>query len=125
MHDHNAILDDLLARWHAWGKHYNPVRGYPSADCACREARISRQYDYENGAMDAEVDNFIMKAIDFQVSEMADPHRACIYILARNCYTGREVRLSNRVPSDKQQRVNLAIEARNLLLKRLISSGVI
>ncbi|RYF24997.1 MAG: hypothetical protein EOO23_09210 [Comamonadaceae bacterium] len=65
-----------------------------------------------------------MKALDFHVGEMADPHRAAIYVLARNCYTGRSVWISPRLPTDREEREVVIQEARNRLTRSLMAAGV-
>ena len=122
--EHNSILDDLLSRWHGWcraDKYQNEV----AADPAFKGHRSSRQWDSLDEVIDSDLTSSTMKAIDFQVSEMADPYRVAIYINARNCYTGREVWLSPRLPQDREQRKELIAQARTMLLKRLIDAGVI
>lgn len=122
--DSHEILSDLLARWHHYCKHYSavPVAG---ADPMFRMARSSRHWQTEEQVRDAEINNSIMKAIDFHVSEMKDPHRAAIHILARNCYTGRSVWISPRLPVDLEERQVVIAEARNMLTRRLMAAGVI
>ena len=122
--DSKAILDDILSRWHSWARGYRPVttRG---ADPMFREARSSKQWDSMDDVIDEEITAKIMKAVDFQVSEMQDPHRSAIYVLARNCYTGRSVWISPRLPANVEERAVIVLEARNLLTRRLMSAGVI
>lgn len=120
----DQILDDLLSRWHAYcrGSRY---QNETSADPAFKNHRSSRQWDSLDEVIDSDLTSSTMKAIDFQVSEMQDPYRAAIYVTARNCYTGREVWLSPRLPQDRDLRKALVVEARCMLLKRLIGAGVI
>ncbi len=66
----------------------------------------------------------VFRAIDFHVGEMIDPYRAAIYILARNCYTGRQVWISPRLPKDAIQRGEVIQQARNQLVARLVHAGV-
>jgi hypothetical protein len=122
--EQNAILDDLLSRWHSWARDFR-LSGQAGADPMFRNARSSRGWDSVDDILDGELQNGTMKAIDFQVSEMKDPHRAAIYMNARNCYTGRNVWLSPRLPADKMARDKVIEEARTQLLGRLVRAGVI
>lgn len=90
-----------------------------------REARSSKQWDSMDDVIDEEITSKIMRAVDFQVSEMQDPHRSAIYVLARNCYTGRSVWISPRLPANVEERAVIVLEARNMLTRRLMSAGVI
>ena len=120
----DSILDDLLSRWHSWcrgSRYQNEV----TADPAFKGHRSSRQWDSLDEVIDSDLTSSTMKSIDFQVSELLDPYRAAIYINARNCYTGREVWLSPRLPQDREARRELVLAARMMLLKRLIGAGVI
>lgn len=122
--DQDAILDDWLARWHHWAKGFrlNPNFG---SDPMFRNARSPRGWDSVEDILDGELMDSTMKAIDFHVSEMHDPYRAAIYINARNCYTGRSVWLSPRLPQDKEARDVVILEARVQLLGRLVRAGVV
>jgi hypothetical protein len=120
--DSNAILDDLLARWHHHCKSYSPV---PVAGCdpMFRGAKSSRHWDSFADIADDAVNTAQMKAIDFHVGEMQEPYRAAIYITARNCYTGHGVWLSPRLPADKEEREIVILEARNIITRKLMSAG--
>lgn len=121
--DVNVILDDILSRWHHHCKHFSPVP-VSGADPMFRNARISRYWDTTEQIADATVDAAQMKAVDFHVSEMQDPHRAAIHVLARNCYTGRSVWISPRLPADREEREVVVMEARIILTRRLMTAGV-
>ena len=122
--DSHAILDDILSRWHAWARGYRPVI-QSAADPMFREARSSKQWDSMDDVIDEEITSKIMKAVDFQVSEMKDPHRAAIHALAKNCYAGHSVWISPRLPSDQAERAIIVLEARNQLMRRLMAAGVL
>jgi hypothetical protein len=122
--DTDAILDDLLSRFHAWARQYR-VTAQQGADPMFRNARSPRGWDSVDDILDGELQNGTMKAIDFQVGEMKDPYRTAIYMNARNCYTGRNVWLSPRLPSDKAARDALVGEARGMLLARLVKAGIV
>ena len=122
--DTKAILDDLLGRWHSWAKNFSPVAP-PRFDPMFAHATSPRSWDSSDDVLDGQINSKIMAAVDFQVSEMQDPHRTAIYINARNCYTGRSVWNSPRLPADPIERGVILTEARAMLLKRLISAGVV
>lgn len=122
--DSRAILDDLLARWHHYCKYFSPVP-VSGADPMFRNAVSSKGWDNTSDIAEDAVNGAQMKAIDFHVSEMADPHRAAIHVLARNCYTGRSVWISPRLPADALERGVIVLEARNQLTRRLMAAGVL
>ena len=122
--DSRAILDDLLGRWHSWARGYSPVPTCGS-DPMFRGAKSSRSWDSTEDILDAEVTASIMKAIDFQVSEMQEPWRSAIYCLGRNCATGVAVWRSPRLPADPFERGTIVLEARNQITRKLMAAGVI
>ena len=121
--DPKLILDDLLSRWHFHCKHYNPLPS-TGADPMFRNAVSAKGWDTTADIADDTLNATQMQAIDFHVSELKDPYRAAIHILARNCYTGRSVWHSPRLPQDLAQRVIIVADARAMLQTRLIRAGV-
>lgn len=121
--DSKAILDDILSRWHHHCKTYQVVR-QSGADPMFRNAKSPNHWDSTADIADDSGNSAQMKAVDFAVSEMQDPHRAAIYVNARNCYTGRSVWLSPRLPTDPAARALVIGEARSMLMRRLIAAGV-
>lgn len=131
MTDTDQILDDILSRWHHWMKG-KPVNGVDRLDDpAFRDSASRSGWDSAGDVIDRDLEAHIMSAVDFHVSGdskgqggMEDPYRSAIYQLARNCYTGRKVWLSPRLPQCPQERGVVILEARNMLTKRLIAAGV-
>jgi hypothetical protein len=123
MTDANHILDDWLSRWHAWGKSYK-ANQQAAQDPVFRNAKSGRGWDSIDDIIEDDLSGTTLESIDFHVSEMQDPYRAAIYILARNLYTGRPVWLSPRLPADPLERGTIIAEARNQITKRLMSAGV-
>lgn len=121
--DSRYILDDWLARWHQWGRNYKANQQTPR-DPVFRDVRSGRGWDSTDDIIEDELMGSTMEAIDFQVSEMKDPHRTAIYMLARNLSTGRSVWLSPRLPQDPLERATIVAEARNQLTARLMNCGV-
>lgn len=121
--DSSAILDDLLSRYHAWAKAFSPVpvRG---ADPVFRNVKSGKSWDTTSEVIEDELNGKTMEAVDFHIGEIADPHRAALYILARNCYTGRSVWLSPRLPKEPLERGEIISQARIMLTRRLMAAGV-
>ena len=121
--DECDYLDYILSAWH------HHCMGYKlSAQAACpmfREAlRAKGEQTIEAIAEDQHWAG-VFKAMDFHVGEMKDPYRSAIYILARNCYTGRSVWISPRLPKDPIARGEIIRVARVQLTKKLMWAGVI
>lgn len=122
--DSKAILEDILARWHSHCKGYSavPVCG---ADPMFRNAKSRSGWDSADDVMDAQINAKIMKAVDFQVGEMKEPHRSAVYELARNLHSGVSVWKSPRLPRDPLERGVIVVEARQQITKRLMAAGII
>ena len=126
MHNDSAeILDDILSRWHSWQCGYRASRGFSPKSLVTGDYRTSRQYDDVNGALDIDIDAAIMRQVDFEIGEMADPHRTAIYCLARALALGLAVFTSPRLPDDRAELEHIVRNARGILTARLVASGVI
>lgn len=124
MNDSAAILDDLLKKWHAHCKGYSPIP-VCGADPMFRNAKAGRGYDTTDEIIEDELQGSTMEAIDFQVDQMKDPHRAAIHELARNLWAGASVWKHPRLSSmDALERGTVVAEARNQLTRRLMAAGV-
>lgn len=119
-----AALNQILSDWHQWQIGYSHGKGFPGTAAGMEQYRVSRQYDFDNGAMDAELHGSTMKAIDFQVSEMVDPFRTAIYLNARNIAVKCNVFRSPRLPQDEIACLKIIAEARDILIGRLEKAGV-
>lgn len=115
----DAILNDLLGRWHRWACDYRTAVGYPTAAAYLAQYRTSRQYDDVNGALDGDVENCIMSGVDGCLNSVPQPYRNALHLNARNLVTGLTVWRSPRLPDDDMARAQLVAEARAMLLKRL------
>lgn len=120
--DQNVILDDLLSRWHSFCRSYR--LSVQSADPMFRLSLRAKGEQTIEAISEDQWEAGVMKALDFHVEQMEDPHRAAIYVLARNCYTGRSVWISPQLPADKETRAVIVLEARNILTRRLMAAGV-
>jgi hypothetical protein len=119
----DAILDDLLARWHRWQTGFQVVP-QPGADPMFRNVKSGRTWDSTADIIEDEIDASTMEAIDFQVGEMPEPKRSAIYANARNLVARAAVWSSPRLPTDPMERAILVLEARNALMQRLLRAGV-
>ena len=117
-------LDAWLRQWHAWSRTHTYSTGFYSVNPACRQSRASKQYDYENGSIDAHVDAIEMEAVDAIINAIDDPWRTALSIQARNLWAGVSVWRSPRLPADEAQRAVLLLEARNKLLRGLLRAGI-
>lgn len=131
MRDENDyILDSLLGDWHNWQRGYElcPV---PAADPMFRNAKSGRSWDSTQEIIETEISSSTMESMDFEISGdkhgqggMPEPHRSAIYAHARNLASKHAVWSSPRLPADPQERAILVLEARVMLIKRLLRAGV-
>lgn len=122
--DHAGVLDGLLADWHRHSSGYNPMKE-PSESMMFRGSKSGRGWQETNEVNECESHGSTMETIDFQISEMRDPHRTAIHINARNCATGRKVWTSARLPTDPMQCARVVSEARAIISDRLTNAGVL
>lgn len=120
----DAILDDILSRFHAWSMTAKAVRGWASKALVCGDFDGYRNQDNGHDDNEQYLEQKIMAAVDFQIGEMAEPHRSAIYCNARNLCTGLAVWSSPRLPADTLARAAIVVEARAVLMRRLVSAGV-
>lgn len=119
------VISDLLARWHQWSAGHVYATGYASINAACRMARASRQYDDQNGSLDAQIDVSLMEAVDAQIDEIPQPWRTALEVQARNLATGAAVWSSPRLPKDDQARRAVVVEARRQFAARLARANLL
>lgn len=123
--DSDAILDDMLSRWHTWQKGDCGVRGFNRKALLIGDTRAMRvQYESQLERQDDEHDALRCRQVDFQVRGMEEPYRAAIYCDARNLCTGFAVWSSPRLPQNPQERAIVVKAARGFLTVRLRSAGV-
>lgn len=123
-----AILNDLLVRWHRWQIGFSPVPTC-SADPMFRNVKSGKTWDSTHQVIRDELDGSTMEAIDFHVGELPDvpftqPYRSAIYMIAKNLHARSNVWTSARVPTDPIERGIIYMEARNMLIRRLMTAGV-
>lgn len=112
-------VNDILADWHSYAAAYSYGHGYPSEDIACRLYRASRQYDDDNGALDAHAWLVQMQAVDHIIDEIQQPMRTAIQFQARNLASRVQVWTSPRLPTDPHERARLVVAARKIFIERL------
>lgn len=120
-------LSDLLARWHAHSCGHKYTRGYAGADATCKDHRTAGLYDRENGALDARLESSTMKEVGSAIDSIPNdpmPWNTALHIHARNLHTGNEVWRSARLPQSKAERDVILLEARNMLIVKLMRRGV-
>jgi hypothetical protein len=123
--DVEETLNDLLSRWHTWASQFSAVAGFYTASAGMLQFRPSRQYDSENGALDQDVENRIMAAVDSCIDRVHQPYRTALAINARNLSTGVNVWASARLPQDSMQRALMVAEARAHFVRQLSHRGLL
>jgi hypothetical protein len=121
--DSDAILDDLLSRWHSWAKGFK-VCPEPGADPMFRNVKSGRGWDTVGEIIEDELSASTMQAIDFEVGETPEPHRSALYAHARNLASHHAVWSSPRLPKDPAERALLVLEARTMLMRRMFRAGI-
>jgi len=121
----HAALNELLSSWHSWQAPYSQGRGYPGTAAGMEQYRASRQYDDENGALDAQLHSQTMRTVGFEVWQMVSPWRDAILINARNLALGMTVFRSPRLPDCDMRRAEILVEARDKLALRLEKAGLL
>lgn len=122
--DTDAILDDLLVRWHHYCKPALVGRGFNRRALVVGDYVTSSQYDVENGALDEAIERRIMKDLDFQIAELPALFCIAIHANARALYIGVSVFTNPRLPADRAEREQVVRDARAALLLRVLSAGV-
>ena len=94
-----------------------------------RNAKSGKGWDSTDQVIDDELHGSTMEAIDCQVQELPDvpllrPYRSAIYAIARNLHVNANVWMSPRLPKDVDERAVVIMEARNMLVRRLMAFGV-
>jgi hypothetical protein len=118
-------INDLLSKWHAWSAGQLPVHGFPPVNATCRQSRTSRQYDDQNGGLDAHIDQVLMEAVDSVIDAIPQPWRTALSFQARNLHQNASVWSSPRLPSCAGQRTELVIAARKRFADLLASRNLI
>lgn len=118
-------INSLLSQWHAWSSQQIPVHGFPTVNATCRQSRTSRQYDDQNGGLDAHIDQVLMEAVDSVIDAIPQPWRTALAFQARNLHQNAQVWSSPRLPSCAVQRAGVVMEARKRFCNLLASRNLI
>ena len=121
---HEERFDELLVMWHQWQTE-RVTRGWHRRALVVGDYRVTRQYDDQNGKLDAEIEHGLMKCVDFQVSEIVEPYRSALYCLAKALTIGVTVFTSPRLPSDKVERELIVVSARRIGIDRFHKAGLL
>lgn len=119
--DSDAIMSDLLARWHR-SEDSRYGRGYD------RRAHImgkSLSDERDEDDADEELEAGRMRLLGEEVARMPDPYRHAIQCMARNAAVGAAVFASPRLPADPVERQEVVRAAVRILTGRLLAIGVI
>lgn len=102
---------ELLDLWWRYERRWTPVEGFPAECPSTRGWRASRQWDDQNGAFDGEVEAKLAQRIGHLVSQVEQPWRSVLHMLARNRSSGVSVWRSPVVPNDPQERAEMVVAA--------------
>ena len=112
-------ISSLLCRWHKWAAGEQYVYGYPVCAPGFDQCTVSRQYDDENGALDAVGDVVLMEAVNSLIATIPQPWHTALSIQARNLSVGVAVWTSVRLPSCPLERATILADARNKFKEKL------
>jgi hypothetical protein len=121
----DAVLHDLLSRWHHWATCARKVNGFAIVAAGFSQYRPSAQWDSDNGAADDMAEHRTMLAVNRCIDDVPQPWRTALGVLARNLHLGVNVWHSPRLPANPAQRDALMHEASKMLARRLARAGVI
>lgn len=123
--DSDAILDDLLIRWHQWSPRIYVSRGFNRETTGMEGYITSRQYDDQNGALDDEVEHLTMRTVGEQIAQMVVMQQICLTVMARALTLGVVVFSHPRLPKDEAEFDALKFASRSEIAKRLRYRGVL
>lgn len=116
-------IDQILSDWHRWATNKG-IEPLVKAQPMWKQATTPRGWDSVSEIIDVVIENDVMEAVDFQISELCDVYRTALQITARNLALGWHVWSSPRLPADKQARLLIVREAKDALAIRLRNAGV-
>lgn len=123
--DIQNVLSGMLADWHHYSERTGGKNGYPGRAAGFNQCRSNSQYDWANGVEDEMVDRRIMEGFDAAAQRIPQPWLTALQFEARNLAVRHQVWSSPRLPSDREEREVLILEARVRLLRELAKDGVL
>jgi hypothetical protein len=123
--DLDAILDDILMRWHQWTPPIRCSRGFNRQATGMEQYVTSRQYDDQNGALDDAIERQTMEAVQREIERMLILHQIALKVNARALTLGVVVFNHPRLPQDREQRQLVIRTARGDLTCRLSRAGIL
>ncbi len=121
-------LDELLIMWHEYRSGYSVGKGYSGRDATCRDFQTPTHWDWKNGALDGRVDSITAKAVSDAIDIIPNTPRrwnTALAFEARNLASRAAVWSSPVLPTNREEREVLVLEARTMLLAELRKSGVL
>lgn len=123
----DAIIDDLLARWHDYRSGYALSKGHASSSASCQAESDWSAYDRDNGVTDQAMERDIMRAVDRAIERIPNtphPWHTMICFEARNLWCEVAVWTSARLPNPKTPEFEvIRLEARAKLMVQLQREG--
>jgi hypothetical protein len=123
--DIQNILSGMLADWHRYCTHTAERHGFAGKAAGFGQSKSNSQYDWQNGVEDEMVDRRIMQGFDAAAQRVRQPYLTALQFEARNLAVRYQVWSSPRLPTNRQEREVLILEARVMLLRELARDGVL
>lgn len=123
--DIQNVLSGMLADWHRYCQHTSEKHGFAGKAAGFGQSRSNSQYDWQNGVEDEMVDRRIMQGFDASIQRVPQPWFTALQFEARNLAVRYQVWSSPRLPTNREEREVLILEARNRLLRELARDGVL
>lgn len=118
-------IDELLLDHYEWQAGYEPKLSYGSADPACRDFRISRQwmdYDDLNDEVERNLKAAVGRVIEPMVQKLDTRYRLAINTAMRNFMAGHTVWVNPRHPETQEQDY---ARAKAILCPQMVLAGLL
>jgi hypothetical protein len=127
LNESEKIIDSLLSDWHKWSSMDTGARElwYQGQAAGLKMWRASRQYDDQNGALDADAHLSLMQAVDNVIEHLPRPEYTIVHVHAKNLAIGATVWRSPRLPQNRDELQALLNSARGLVSRQLAELGVL
>lgn len=128
-HPLDVKLDGLLIDWYDYHRRYALNVGHSSMSATTKDHRSATYMDWRNGAEDDRADKLVLDAVDRAIQMLPNDetrrYRTAIEFTARNLFYRITVWFSPYLPATKAERDVVILEARNALMLKLRSEGVL